>query len=817
MQIIAVLCFNLSFTAIVMSKHICFALLLWVVGINAIHAQTIDSTLAVYEAKYQPEKLYIHFDKTVYSPSETVWFKLYLMEGMIPGYASKTVYVDWADDKGNILSHDTYPLIDAVAIGEFKIPPAYASTQLSMKAYTKWMLNFDTAFLYKKNIPVVYKNPKLGTANTKNTINTTLTLFPEGGDVIAGIQNRIAFKANDQYGRPVNIKGAVVDSKGNIIDSIKPTHDGMGTFIFVPQQNESYSVKWKDEQKAATERTTKLPSVKKDGVVLQVKANGTKRQFLIGRNADAAPEFQELSIIGTMYNAVVFKAAVRNNNQRVVHGSIETTEFPSGILTITVLDKNMRAVAERITYINNQEYSFNAEVGFKTLGLAKRARNEIQIVVPDSLQSNLSISITDNEIAYDNSSNIISQLLLTGDLKGQVYKAPYYFSDTTAEIQQHLDLVMMTHGWRKLKWEDVVAGKLPAIKYKKDSSYLVFSGKVLGLSKSQLRDLGALTFLYRTDSAKKMNFMSIPVSPDGSFSQDDFAVFDTLKVYYSFPKNKSNYGDFAEVRFMESRISTPASFSGAAEASLFTDTSGAYLNFLRAQEKAKLELLLQGTTLEAVTVTAKKKSNIEVMDEKYTSGLFSGGDAVQFDITNDPVAVAQTDIFNYLTGRVAGLMVSRNGGDVSLMWRGGSPGVYLDEIPVEIETIQSIPVADIAYVKVIRPPFMGMNGGNGAIAIYTRRGDDRKNVPGKGLGSNMAIGYTPVKQFYSPNYAAISKENEKADNRNTLYWNPSVITSPGKNVVRLSFYNSDFAKGFRIVLEGMTKEGRLTHVEKVIE
>jgi hypothetical protein len=114
---------------------------------------------------------------------------------------------------------------------------------------------------------------------------------------------------------------------------------------------------------------------------------------------------------------------------------------------------------------------------------------------------------------------------------------------------------------------------------------------------------------------------------------------------------------------------------------------------------------------------------------------------------------------------------------------------------------------------------MGGSGGGsgGAIAIYTRKGGDRKQEPGKGLSNNVVSGYTAIRQFYSPNYESFTEENEKKDLRTTLYWNPSVIMTPGQNKVTLTFFNNDITNAFRVVIEGMTKDGRLTHVEQMME
>jgi hypothetical protein len=142
----------------------------------------------------------------------------------------------------------------------------------------------------------------------------------------------------------------------------------------------------------------------------------------------------------------------------------------------------------------------------------------------------------------------------------------------------------------------------------------------------------------------------------------------------------------------------------------------------------------------------------------------------------------------------------------------------LDEVAIDADFVSSVNVNDVAYIKVFRPPFMGgFNGANGAIAIYTRRGSDVKAEPGKGLNNNKVFGYTLIREFYAPNYSSFKQGNEQRDLRNTLYWNPAISASPQKREVVLTFYNNDVSNAFRVVIEGMTTDGRLAHLEQIME
>jgi hypothetical protein len=774
-------------------------------------AQNIDTTIEKYATEYGQERPYLHYDKSNYAAGETVWYKVYLMSGIFPADDSKTFYIDWTDDKGKLLLHSLMPVVYATASGQFDIPPTYTGKFIHVKAYTKWMLNFDSSFLYNKDIRILSKTPPI--TSQKNNLIPSIQFFPEGGDAIEGVTNKIAFKANDQWGRPVKIKGIIVDNHGLKVDSLHTIHDGMGYFYTFPKGGETFTAKWKDEK--GTEHVTALPVAKEYGVALQVIIAGEKREFVVSAPPTSAAALGIIHLLGTMNQHEVFKVT-KDISTGVLRGVIPTADLPSGILTITVFNAQWMPLAERIIYINNQEYLFNPEMTVEHWGLNKRARNEIQITVSDSLPASFSVAVTDFNIDTDSSDNIISHLLLTGDIKGQVYNPAYYFSNNSDSITRQLDLVMLTHGWRRFKWDDVVAGKFPKIIYPKDTSYLTLSGKLYGALPSQLRDAGSIVVII--NQAKEKNKMiTVPIESNGTFNDRNVILFDTTHLYYQLPKGKG-LGDVS-VQFMGNRM-PPLPFNILASPYFYNqtyDTAGNYRHFMLASEEAQLLSLYKGKVLETVTIKGVTKSPVQLLDEKYASGMFSGGDGYQFDLLHDRLTSASQNIFNYLQGKVAGLQIT-GGNPPSLQWRGGAPQLFLDEMPVDVNMVSNLNVTDIAYIKVLRPPFMGSsNGANGAIAIYSRRGGDRPQEPGKGLSNNTVTGYNSMREFYSPNYATFDTKNDQRDVRSTLYWNPQVFTTRQDNKVTLTFYNNDISGAFRVVIEGMTTDGRLAHIENIME
>lgn len=781
-------------------------------ALNIANGQNIDSVIYKYGSDFAQERTYLHYDKSTYASGETIWFKAYLMEGSYPAFASKNFYVDWTDDKGNLLHHTVSPVQGATTNGQFDIPAGYNGAFIHVKAYTKWMLNFDSAFVYEKDIRIISNNSV--NSSTKKNIPPTIVFFPEGGDMVEGISNKIAFKATDQFGKPVKLKGVVKNNEGKTMDSLRVMHDGMGFFFLLPKPGEKFTAKWKDEK--GTEYSTSLPDSKSEGLTIQVSSTPGRKNFVLYADPSVAEKIRKVNVVGTMNQYQAFKVS-KDISSGNTQGTIPTQNLPSGILTITVFDEQWKPLAERITFIDNREYHFNAEMNVLHWGLNKRARNEIEIAVPDSLDANFSVAVTDASIDTDSSNSIVSHLLLTSELKGQVYNPTYYFNQSNEKAAQHLDLVMLTHGWRRFKWDDVVKGKLPVINFERDTAYLSLSGQVYGVTPSQLRDKPHIIMVLSQKAGGEGNKMIFaPVEPDGRFGDPTTIFFDTANVYYQLSKGIKD----ATVKFMESRL--PAYKNRVSATGSFYnqvgDTTGYALHFQLSDETKRLLEQYEGKTLEGVTLKAKTRTPIQILDEKYTSGLFSGSDGYQFDLVNDNLALAAQNIFTYLQSKVPGLSITTTGQSATLNWRNQTPLLFLDEVQADVDFLGSVNVSDVAYIKVFRPPFYGAPGGSGgAIAVYTRRGSDAPHKPGKGLINNSIQAYSAIRQFYSPVHSSFTPANQLKDLRTTLYWNPQVVTTSDKNKTKLTFYNNDVTKAFRVIIEGMTKDGQLVRIEQIME
>jgi hypothetical protein len=126
------------------------------------------------------------------------------------------------------------------------------------------------------------------------------------------------------------------------------------------------------------------------------------------------------------------------------------------------------------------------------------------------------------------------------------------------------------------------------------------------------------------------------------------------------------------------------------------------------------------------------------------------------------------------------------------------------------DNIRTINPFDIDRVEVVSRmvPMMGDQGRNGVIAIYLKDSmESSGDLSGKGIVETIIEGYQPPGNFFQIDYATLTTPIEK-DDRQTLYWNPYLVTDE-KGELTLSFYSNDTAGPVVIEVRGLTIDGEL--------
>ncbi len=764
------------------------------------------------------EKIYFHFDRSGYIAGQTIWFKVYLYSDFLPDNKSTTLFVELLNASSSMVSRQVLPVFNGFTRGQVELPDTLPGGSYILRAYTATMLNHDPDFIYKRKFFVFSKIKNTETEIVKRQRAIMIDFFPEGGNFVTDLSNSIAYKAIDENGSPVAVSGIVKNEKGANVAEFTSFHDGMGFFDLTAAENDNYYAVLKDDTSG---KKYPLPQQTVKGIVFRVISAGVTKSFEILQRNDN-PAFKASYIIGQMQHHVVFKKMCKQDGDEIT-GIIPAEKFSSGILQLTVFNKDGLPIAERLTFVDNKEYVQQGDILPDTINFSDREKNHFTLSLKDTVKGSFSISVSDPvfDLHPVRQENIFSGLLLTSDLKGYVHDPAYYFSATNDSVQNALDLVMMTNGWRRFKWDELLKNPLSAKKYS-DQGYIALSGKIsLEGTKKPFANKDLLMFTIAGDSGRSMEM--IHTDAEGRFKKDSIIFFGSARVLITDIKGKKS-------RFIDVKLDGDSLNKTYILPLIYlTDFS---LNEIFSSDRDKkmfdeynAAIKAEGIMLEGVTVTGRKKTALEETEGKYVSSLFSGDANSTLDLTKEDL-MPYRDIFDYLKLRVPGLQILndpegpgyivkyRQQATISAM--GEIPmTIFLNEIPSDADAIATIPAYEIALVKVYSS-FVGAAGNapGGVLAIYTKKGTDLSSLPSSGDMINYK-GYSIIKEFYSPDYK-IKASDKKPDHRITLYWNPVVFVNGINPIIPITFYNNDRTKQFKIVIEGMTEDGKMLMIEKII-
>ncbi len=795
-------------------------LLLWMLFFClAGEAQKPEEVLSRWSEKSPIEKVWLHFDRDNYLAGETAWFKAYLYSDYQPDTISTSLYVELYNQSSEMLSRQILPVFLGSGNGQFELPDSLSTGSYRVRAYSPTMLNTDADFVYKRSIFIYGKKDRRPEAvNPKENV-IRIEYFPEGGNLVNGFLNTVAFKTTGENGLPVAVTGSIKNESGKELASFSSYHDGMGMFELMPEANEKYFGLLNADTSL---KKYYLPGNIEKGIALTIIPHPQGHFFEIHQRTTEV-DFQAAYMVGQMQHHIVFRQDFTSAREQI-QGVINTQHLHSGILQVTYFNKNGLPLAERLCFVNNKEYIQPAELVTDTVNFSEKGKNRFTIVLKDTVAGNLSVSITDPEynLLPLRQENIYSGLLLTSDLRGYIHNPAYYFSADNDSVQTALDLVMMTNGWRRFKWSELSKKVSPQNSYK-DLSYITLAGRVnMRDSKKPFAEKPLLMVIMGADSARTMQLIN--TDKQGQFRLDSMLFFGTARILFSDIRGKKS--QYIDVNLTADSLTR--SFGIPAPAKQPTSINMELLNSDRASKFAydyDAVLKANGTMLEGITLKVKKKTVLQEMEENYVSGMFSGDANKTIDLVNSQEADVYQNIFDYLQLKVPGLSFTNEGFDYSIYYRQGasisSMGnipmiLYLNEIETDAGVIATIPGNQIAMVKVFSS-FAGAsgNGAGGVLAIYTKKDADITTLSS---AADMVKyrGYSVVKEFYAPDYSVNKTSKEKTDHRITLDWRPAIFINHINPRIPITFYNNDRTKQFKIVVEGMTSAGKMVFIEKTI-
>ncbi len=774
--------------------------------------QTQEELLNNYSRKAPIQKIHLQTDRENYIAGQTVWIKTYISTDYLPDTISTNLVTELIDvSTSKLYQTFTFPVLLSAATGSIDLPDDIETGYYLLRSYTPEMVATGNEIVSTQYL-FVFGKERLSTPSAGQD-KIVLDFFPEGGNMVAGLSTTVAFKASTLAGKPIDVSGSVFNQSGKLVTTFFSTHDGMGMFDLSPIANERYYVllNGKTEQ-------YQLPTVVSNGIVLTVMPH-PQGSFFEVKQKEENEDFIAAYMLGQMQHHIVFRKNFAAN-QTSFEGVINTRNLHSGIMQITVFNKKGMPLAERLCFVNNNEYLQSATITVDTLNFIAGSKNRFTIGLKDTVQGQISVAITDAAMDMHGTrqQNIVSSLLLTADLKGYIHNPAWYFSSSDDSIKSGLDLLMMTNGWRRFNWT-----ALPASSYnvKKQDPFITLNGKAFLKGTNRPFDNKQLLLMINSQTNKKArSTYFLKTDREGGFRLDSLILFDKNRLLFSDVRGKKS--QYIDIELNADSINTGARMLLSNQ--LFQNP----LLPISPSSKWKMDYeaiaKASGLLLDEIKIKAIKKSPLQIIDDKYTAGMFSGDAIKAIDLVNTTDASTYLNIFDYLQSRVNGLTVINDGLDYGLFYRQGpsisSMGnipmtIFLDEVETDAAVVATIPANQIALLK-IYSTFVGGwgNAAGGAIAIYTKKGADY--VSNNSLtSSKLYTGYSITKEFFAPNYKT-NTDGIATDNRTTLEWRPAIFINNINPKIPVSFYNNNRTQSFKVVVEGMTTDGKLIWLERVV-
>jgi hypothetical protein len=780
------------------------------------------------------QTMHVHFDKDIYLPGETVWFKAYMYNVNEISFAATNFYAAIYDEKGKLIYQKQYPVIEGSCNGDFEIPDTIESSRIQFRAFTKAMIADDSNNVYERILKVYNKgnNPE---ATVESKLKK-LAFFPEGGQAIAELEDHIAFKASYEDGSPAMINGQIFALVGDkVVDTFFTDNRGMGKFILTPTPGERYFAIWKDEN--GFMQRTLLP-VSRFGVSFHVELVNKNLQYSIARNK-TSDNLSLLHLIARMGNYQVYKAdLVIPNEMELSTAKFPIDSLPAGLMQLALFDKDWNKLQERSVFINSGETKAGLLVKRDTINGAPKGKNTIEISLADTMFTNLSVSIADINFYKEPNPYTIAQDLL---LNTQVQIEPGANWPPQDGNSNFTDLSSLTHHWKKYDWQKIINKK--AITQQSLDNYisLAVNYKQKNLALPQDDALNLIV----TNNGMGKQFYNIKPESQTTFKKSGLLFFDSVKIAYSMDKNKEvvNYLSFQK----EESIKIPPLINALPKEISFASTKNPEQNNLIEGFYATVHKKFNDVqTIKEVVVRSKYKGNpvldrIDELDKFYATGMFGGTvRGYQLNVIDDSFGVATNhDLKDYIRYRIPGLQIHQ--GKFARVEKKMKENVVVDtlhlvrifinEVDMTPETIkieglpamtagdpfEFIQLADVAYVKYVPGIVIGagFSSSDGALYIYTKTGRE-KGPPVKGLPFVYIKGYNAQKEFNNPDYSD-NTTLKQADLRTTVYWNPNVIMDKTNNTVKIEYFNNDISKKLLLKIEGVNAEGRLIYLEKILE
>ena len=677
----------------------------------------------------------------------------------------------------------------------------------------------------------------------------SVKLLPEGGNLIAGIAQTVAFKAVGVDGYSVDVTGVVHTKSGVEVCKIASEHDGMGKFVLKAEAGEVYIATITASR--GVSRSFTLPAALPSGCVLSVKQSDNKRAII---QVDTTPDYPRNQLVAIVQSRGMVSYTIEDLSSPSI--SIPLEKLRSGVAQISIVDKSTRkALAERLFFVRGDVATASIIPSVKKFSPREQVLVDFAVRSSkgEAVKGDFVVSVTDAEILKEDKSidNIFSYMLLNSDLKGYIENPTYYFEADDAQHNEHLDLVMLTHGWRRYKIDNILAGRKPKLRFPFEAEQSITGRVTESVGKS--RNTSVMIFRNRkeylgvhslnknsrfsitgVDSPDTVVYLLQALNRDGSSNRVRIKV--DPYIYPAMPTicrelfQKENKPSLTEEYMVRSKQSyyedggTPIIDIEAVEIVARKSDMYEYASSLNEFNTVSGDMTRFTSIYDALQ---RFRDLVVIGNSVYAAKIYMKmNDAEVQGFADDASSRSQSAVVNDDDTSESGEDSASNGeaeatvaSDVDMPdYDDAIPALYVNGQEMDISIIDAYPmqeVISVSYLNEMEAMAAGMSSKTGVIILHVKDINAREKFLINSMAEVIVPGYATPTEFYAPDYS-IANDKSKRDNRTTIMWVPQ-LQSNSLGDASISFWSADRQSDYRIVIEGITSEGELLHNEYILQ
>ena len=636
-----------------------------------------------------------------------------------------------------------------------------------------------------------------------------VSFLPEGGHLVSGTMNRVAFKSLNSQGQGESVRGTVRDDRDSVLLRFESLHRGMGTFPFIPSSGKEYRVICENSSGRIKEFT--LPS-STSGYGLQVNEARGKYFAKVLRS----PDTSGLSPAYLLVHQQGWPVEVHRYVPDTDVYTFDSGKLSSGTASFLLVSSTGQVLNERMVFVHPALPAVARLVPDRTdYGRREKVVLTLDVTCASghSWTGDASLSVVDNhDLVPDSLSSILSTLLLESDLRGSIECPAWYFRGGNDSFRrQALDVLMMTQGWRRYRLEDAFSGIYSSPVLQPESG-MSLEGKVSRRVSRKPVPNSRIQLMIPTLGITEEGV----TGPDGRFRFDNFEYPDSTVYWVNAYSDK---GKDNVVLDLDSVVPPALTTSFLPYLNSRVETYQGLSKYLSKSDlRMTRENGIRHIFLDEVIITASK--NRPKTEYETVIGVKT---VKEEEIERSGVI----DLITFLQQHFPSMNSIEKDGSFILTNRGGPVTVILDGSYCRAydlgsqDFLRTFLMQDVSQIDFIRSPYSLSYDPlcpAGILAITTKTGEGKGGAEwySTNLKRIMPLGFQPPVEFYVPRYELTAdKEKQDPDLRTTIHWQPRLEVKDGKATVE--FYTADGPVDYSVVIEGVGEDGSLLRMEERIK